>query len=621
MRIVHGGAQVGVALARAPVDKVLFTGSPAVGRAVARACVSQEKEVTVELGGKDAMLVLADAHVSARRERSAVGGAAPAAGQARGSVERIYVERGALRALPHAPGERRARAARRGPGAPGRADGPAGLAAAPGARARAGRRRGGAGRAPALRRPAGAAAGGLRAERGVLRAGGAERGDARDARDARAAGRAGAGGDERRLAPIARSSSPTTATTASGPRCGPPIATAGCASRASCTPAWCGSTTTSPRRRSPRGPWGAAAGGGLGRTLGETGLRGCAQEKLITWDPSGARGLWWPPYDELLRAGGAHGGAPALGARLRPRARLAPRRRLAGARRRARAAPALRPHGGAVAGQGGPAPAASPLRRLARTISRRRPPRTPRRERLTYWHARPGLCRQGVRVPVAQGDLRPVVRARDARDAVLHRLPEAHGPALRRGRRRRDRPGEGRGPAGLRRRRDADRARRACPRCGSWRGRARSAGSGARTPGRPTSRASSWRSPRPSDTDVNIARLRRRRAPRDARQRRRRAAAVQLHPAGDRAHRPAGDRDLDGRRLAGAGEAHQAPDRRRSSASPTRDSRCCSTRSAAGRRRRCRPTRTARSSSRGSSAASPTRSSCCGAEKSPRCAS
>jgi acyl-CoA reductase-like NAD-dependent aldehyde dehydrogenase len=49
-----------------------------------------------------------------------------------------------------------------------------------------------------------------------------------------------------------------------------------------------------------RGPWGAAAGGGLGRTLGETGLRGCAQEKLITWDPSGTRGLWWPPYDQLL---------------------------------------------------------------------------------------------------------------------------------------------------------------------------------------------------------------------------------------------------------------------------------------------------------------------------------
>ena len=48
-----------------------------------------------------------------------------------------------------------------------------------------------------------------------------------------------------------------------------------------------------------RGPWGAAARGGLGRTLGEAGLRACAQEKLITWDPPAMRGLWWGPYDEL----------------------------------------------------------------------------------------------------------------------------------------------------------------------------------------------------------------------------------------------------------------------------------------------------------------------------------
>jgi acyl-CoA reductase-like NAD-dependent aldehyde dehydrogenase len=48
-----------------------------------------------------------------------------------------------------------------------------------------------------------------------------------------------------------------------------------------------------------RGPWGAAAGGGLGRTLGQTGLRACAQEKLITWDPPATRGLWWGPYDEV----------------------------------------------------------------------------------------------------------------------------------------------------------------------------------------------------------------------------------------------------------------------------------------------------------------------------------
>jgi acyl-CoA reductase-like NAD-dependent aldehyde dehydrogenase len=47
-----------------------------------------------------------------------------------------------------------------------------------------------------------------------------------------------------------------------------------------------------------RGPWGAAAGAGLGRTLGQAGLRACAQEKLITWDPPRTRGLWWAPYDQ-----------------------------------------------------------------------------------------------------------------------------------------------------------------------------------------------------------------------------------------------------------------------------------------------------------------------------------
>ncbi|TMK24548.1 MAG: aldehyde dehydrogenase family protein, partial [Actinobacteria bacterium] len=92
VRIAHGGAEVGVALAQSPVNKVLFTGSPAVGRAVARACVSREKEVTVELGGKDAMLVLADANLP-RAVACALWAGCAGAGQARGSIERVYVAR------------------------------------------------------------------------------------------------------------------------------------------------------------------------------------------------------------------------------------------------------------------------------------------------------------------------------------------------------------------------------------------------------------------------------------------------------------------------------------------------------------------------------------------------
>src|SRR5947209_3031765 len=92
VRVAHGGADVGIALAQAPVHKVLFTGSPAVGRVVARACVSGEKEVTLELGGKDAMLVLADAHLQ-RAAACAMWAGCVGAGQARGSVERVYVAR------------------------------------------------------------------------------------------------------------------------------------------------------------------------------------------------------------------------------------------------------------------------------------------------------------------------------------------------------------------------------------------------------------------------------------------------------------------------------------------------------------------------------------------------
>ena len=106
-------------------------------------------------------------------------------------------------------------------------------------------------------------------------------------------------------------------------------------------------------------------------------------------------------------------------------------------------------------------------------------------------------------------------------------------------------------------------------------------------------------------------RVRRRRAAGDARQRRRRAAAVQLHPPGDRAHRPARGGDLDRGRLAGAGQADEARDRRAVRRALRRRWRSCSTTPAAGPRPRCPPIRTARSSSSRSSTATPTRSSCC----------
>src|SRR4051812_44974354 len=62
VRAVHGGASVGNAVVESSgVAKVFFTGSVEVGRRVGAACGAQGKGAVLELGGKDPMLVLADA--------------------------------------------------------------------------------------------------------------------------------------------------------------------------------------------------------------------------------------------------------------------------------------------------------------------------------------------------------------------------------------------------------------------------------------------------------------------------------------------------------------------------------------------------------------------------------
>ncbi|RDH80563.1 aldehyde dehydrogenase family protein [Mycolicibacterium moriokaense] len=60
--VVPGDREVGEALVRHPgVDKVSFTGSTAAGRQVALACADGLKQVSLELGGKSAAIVLDDA--------------------------------------------------------------------------------------------------------------------------------------------------------------------------------------------------------------------------------------------------------------------------------------------------------------------------------------------------------------------------------------------------------------------------------------------------------------------------------------------------------------------------------------------------------------------------------
>jgi aldehyde dehydrogenase (NAD+) len=61
--VLPGDASVGESLVKHPgVDKVSFTGSTAAGKAVAAACASDLRRVSLELGGKSAAIVLADAN-------------------------------------------------------------------------------------------------------------------------------------------------------------------------------------------------------------------------------------------------------------------------------------------------------------------------------------------------------------------------------------------------------------------------------------------------------------------------------------------------------------------------------------------------------------------------------
>ncbi|QGN47130.1 aldehyde dehydrogenase family protein [Micromonospora sp. WMMD558] len=86
---VHGLGDVGAALCRSGVDKVAFTGSTATGRKVMAACAESLTPVLIEAGGKDAMIVDADADLDAAAD-AAVWGSLTNAGQTCIGIERVY---------------------------------------------------------------------------------------------------------------------------------------------------------------------------------------------------------------------------------------------------------------------------------------------------------------------------------------------------------------------------------------------------------------------------------------------------------------------------------------------------------------------------------------------------
>ena len=91
VQVIQGGGDIGAALIEAGPDKVVFTGSVATGQRIAEVCARKLIPTVLELGGKDAMIVLSDADLEIASS-AAVWGGFTNCGQACLSVERIYVQ-------------------------------------------------------------------------------------------------------------------------------------------------------------------------------------------------------------------------------------------------------------------------------------------------------------------------------------------------------------------------------------------------------------------------------------------------------------------------------------------------------------------------------------------------
>jgi acyl-CoA reductase-like NAD-dependent aldehyde dehydrogenase len=105
LQLVTGRGATGAELAKAGVSKLAFTGSAATARKVLAAAAQTLTPVLAECGGKDALLVAADADLDAAAD-AAAWGAMSNAGQTCVGVERVYVVEGVYHSFLEKLGER-----------------------------------------------------------------------------------------------------------------------------------------------------------------------------------------------------------------------------------------------------------------------------------------------------------------------------------------------------------------------------------------------------------------------------------------------------------------------------------------------------------------------------------
>ncbi len=90
VQVLHGDGETGAALVKGGVQKISFTGSVGTGKKIAAACAEQLIPCTLELGGKDAMIVCEDADIE-RAAGGAVFNSMLNSGHVCMGVERVYV--------------------------------------------------------------------------------------------------------------------------------------------------------------------------------------------------------------------------------------------------------------------------------------------------------------------------------------------------------------------------------------------------------------------------------------------------------------------------------------------------------------------------------------------------